>query len=792
MAQTNRPRGREKNIVSGTGSVNKRGTGLGTGSVGRKSSTGTRPLGSAGGNSIGGAGGSARQTVRAAGGGGRLSLGKIIIIIVVLLFGGGGAGLGLFGGAGNGAGNTSLSDEYDSDYSEDTILSGTQDSGNTSSPDENVSQSARDKFTSIIGGGADQNTIMVYLCGTDLESKAGMATADLQEMAAATISDNVNIIVYTGGCKSWKNTSVSSKVNQIYQVKSGGIKLLESDMGSVPMTDPNTLTTFIKYCGNNYPANRYDLIFWDHGSGSLGGYGYDEKNASYGSMSLAGIDSAIKNSGIKFDFIGFDACLMATVENALMLSDYGDYMIASEETEPGVGWYYTNWITALSKDPSMSTLNIGKNIVDDFVDVCAAKCSGQKATLSVVDLAEAAATVPAPLAEFSEGTTELISTVDGFAKVSSARNVTKEFAQSSKIDQIDFIHFAKLLDTKESNELAEVLTSCVKYNRTERSIKNANGLSIYFPYKKASKTSSMVSTYDAIGMDAGYSKCIQAFAESEQSNQTTLNGQGSALPSLFGSMYGSNYADAAGNSYAEYASSIEGLLSTLMGRSNIEASGSRRSNTGDGFDSSKLVFSKNSSGQKIIELSEDDLNKTALIDLNVFVDDGEGFIDLGLDNMIEFDDDNNLIAEYDNTWMSINRQIVAYYHTDTDDNGTSYSINGYVPAFLNGERVELLLTFSDVNPKGAVTGARYVYTDGQTEAVAKNLEALKKGDKIEFICDYYDYDGNYKDSYYLGEPMILDSDELLIGNMDIGNAKAKVTYVFTDIYQQQYFSPVVK
>ncbi|MCR5235609.1 MAG: hypothetical protein K6E34_00220 [Lachnospiraceae bacterium] len=36
-----------------------------------------------------------------------------------------------------------------------------------------------------------------------------------------------------------------------------------------------------------------------------------------------------------FDFIGFDACLMATVETAYMLSPYADYMIASEEFEPG-------------------------------------------------------------------------------------------------------------------------------------------------------------------------------------------------------------------------------------------------------------------------------------------------------------------------------------------------------------------------------------------------------------------------------------------------------------------------
>ena len=84
-------------------------------------------------------------------------------------------------------------------------------------------------------------------------------------------------------------------------------------------------------------------------------------------MSLAGISQALSRGGVKFDFIGFDACLMATVENALMLNEYADYMIASEETEPGYGWYYTDWLNALGSNPSIPTEELGQKIVDDFV-----------------------------------------------------------------------------------------------------------------------------------------------------------------------------------------------------------------------------------------------------------------------------------------------------------------------------------------------------------------------------------------------------------------------------------------
>ena len=60
------------------------------------------------------------------------------------------------------------------------------------------------------------------------------------------------------------------------------------------------------------------------------GYGYDEKYPGQGSMTLDEINTALENAGVKFDFIGFDACLMATAETALVCSEYADYMIASE------------------------------------------------------------------------------------------------------------------------------------------------------------------------------------------------------------------------------------------------------------------------------------------------------------------------------------------------------------------------------------------------------------------------------------------------------------------------------
>ena len=350
----NRPRGREKNVTGPGKTVNKRGEGLHTGPVGDSGGYSDRREPS---------GGSGQRGTRSGGGM------KLLILLAVLLLGGGG-GLGtLLSGGGQSGGQTQPPSQIQQpgqsaggDLSAllgglngGSVSSGWQGGANTGRLNTQVAPEAREKRTKLLGNGRDTATIMVYMCGTDLESRSGMGTSDLQEMLAADLGQNINLLVYTGGCKGWKNNLVSSSNNQIWQVRDGGMVCLQKDLGSVPMTDPDTLTGYIQWCAKNYPADRYELIFWDHGGGSISGYGYDEKFASSGSMGLAGINTALKNAGVTFDFIGFDACLMATAETALMLTPYADYLIASEETEPGVGWYYTNWLTEFGKNTSWTT-----------------------------------------------------------------------------------------------------------------------------------------------------------------------------------------------------------------------------------------------------------------------------------------------------------------------------------------------------------------------------------------------------------------------------------------------------
>ena len=665
---------------------------------------------------------------------------------------------------------------------------------NYTSVNRSVASGSRAKYTTVKGNGKDTFTIMVYMCGADLESKSAMATRDLQEMLAAQFGSNVRLIVYTGGSKGWRNNMVSSQVNQIWQVKDGGLECLVENAGTAAMTNPATLASFIQYGAKNFKANRYALILWDHGSGSVAGYGYDERNPAAGSMSLAGLNTAFQKGGIQFDFIGFDTCLLASVENALMVSRYADYLIASEETEPGIGWYYTNWLTAIGNNTSISTLDIGKQICDDFVSQCASQCRGQQTTLSVTDLAELSNTVPDKLSAFANGITTLVTNQD-YKSVSNARNGSREFAPSARIDQVDLADLCNNLNTAESNALAKALRAAVKYNRT--SIADAYGLSVYFPYQKMSNVDKAVSTYAAIGMDDSYSKAIRAFASVEASGQAVTGGVTSAIPSLFGLGGGSSSSsggDMIGSLLSSFLGGGMGDMSSLMGdflsgrTLTEEQLGTYL--TANILDSGNLVF-KQDGDQWVIDMTPDQWALVHGVDQNLFYDNGKGYVDMGLDNLFEFDAAGRLVADTSGTWVAINGQPVPYYHETTQViSEDDWRITGSVPCLLNGERAELLLTFDQDG--SAVAGARTVYVNGETDTIPKSMTEIAAGDTITFLADLYDYDQNYIDSYHFGNTLTVGEDGLTVSDVYLPDAsKAMITYRFTDIYNQSYWTPVI-
>lgn len=163
---------------------------------------------------------------------------------------------------------------------------------------------------------------------------------DVDEMEVVGSDANTNVISQLdqsrGSCKVYyleKNDSPGV-------IKSPVLK----DMGeAVNMVNPATLTDFIVYGVENFPADHVALIIGDHGAGAAGAIA-DDRNGDRGLMAPPDIAKALKDAmdktGKKIDVLGFDCCLMANTEVAYELKDMADYMIASEEAEGGAGWPY--------------------------------------------------------------------------------------------------------------------------------------------------------------------------------------------------------------------------------------------------------------------------------------------------------------------------------------------------------------------------------------------------------------------------------------------------------------------
>ena len=224
------------------------------------------------------------------------------------------------------------------------------------------------EITYAAGVGKKNMTIMVYMVGSDLESISGNASMDLSEMAESKADTrHNNIIIYTGGASAWQIDGLSADKDSILKVTSGNVYVVDT-VDASNMGEADTLSSFINYCYDNYKSDSYSLILWDHGGGAVAGFGYDENYDD--SLTLDELQSALNDSvgkrATKLELAGFDACLMSSLEVADVLAPYANYMVASQETEPGWGWDYS-FLSCLT-DELIDGEKLGKEIIDSYVE----------------------------------------------------------------------------------------------------------------------------------------------------------------------------------------------------------------------------------------------------------------------------------------------------------------------------------------------------------------------------------------------------------------------------------------
>ena len=348
-------------------------------------------------------------------------------------------------------------------------------------------------------GDSRQLTLMIYMCGSNLESGYGAATADMQEMMASGFdAKKMTVLVMTGGSEAWAQGFDAGQA-MIHELGNNRSRTVWSE-SAMDMGDSATLRSFLRFGQERYPAQRYALILWNHGCGPLDGVCLDEL-FGMDSLSLRELSQGLADAelGQKLSFIGFDACLMGSLEVACAVSPYAEYMIASQETEPASGWPY-GFLPGLVDDETGA--DTGRRLCDMYMasDVL----PGEMLTLSCLDLGKAEAAAAALgeyFSSYTEGWNESL-----FTRTSALRAASVGYGEGLKgmgdggYDLVDLGDFTAYLETAGlgGDELYAALDELVVYSRSSGDV--GQGLSLYHPmFNKAQYQAAWREEYRQLG-----------------------------------------------------------------------------------------------------------------------------------------------------------------------------------------------------------------------------------------------------------------------------------------------------
>ena len=349
--------------------------------------------------------------------------------------------------------------------------------------------------------------LAIYLMGSDLEdnkasnfdaanlNKDGAGTSDLNEILEAyqSLTDaekaNIDVFVAFGGARQvgWKGVKYIDLAGLVKDGQDGYFGNDAADTYSfqdeaADMGDPVTFQAFLKQVqARSADSAKTFLDVWDHGA-AYGGIGPDTNTEHV--LSNAAQRASFEATNFKADIIGYDACLMASVEVVAAVKDHFSYLIASEELEPGHGWDYSQLVSHFAKNPNATLPELGTFAVDSFLD-SPRHASTNGRTLSLINLAQGDA---------------LLSALDGFAGAY-AGNVAESYqglldaagkatpfgSEGQRGDEvaIDLHGFATGVKVQapagaaSADALLGALGAAVVYSREDGSKPGSHGLSVF-------------------------------------------------------------------------------------------------------------------------------------------------------------------------------------------------------------------------------------------------------------------------------------------------------------------------
>lgn len=559
-----------------------------------------------------------------------------------------------------------------------------------------------------------------YLCGSDLETDGGFATTDLSEMMEVQLPENVNVVIQTGGAAVWQNDQMNPEKLQRWLYNSEGLQLIE-EQDTANMGDAQTLYEFLAFANENYPADKVAVTFWNHGGGSVGGAAFDEL---YGldSLDLAEMYQAFDAvwpadaEHPALELVGFDTCLMATVDVASTFQGFAKYLVASEEVEPGNGWLYSGWLGALAENTDMDGAALGVAICDTYYQGCEAVGTQDQTTLSVTDLSKLD-----PLLEAYEsfGQEALVASAEDpgfFAELGRAAVQSENYGGNTReqgyTNMVDLGHLARQTAwmLPSAQNVCDALADCVLYQVSGPYRAEATGLSCYYSYNGDVDD---LNGYITVGESTAF-KYLYAY---ELTGELAEGGE-------------------------EYLRSLGiGELPERVTLANMD------------WDGAPLDL--DDEGISFLTLGPEANDVLAGIGFSLFYVDeaGDQMLLLGTDNDLNADWENGVF--YDNfrgVWGALDGHLV---YMELSFGGDDYNLYS-VPILLNGEEYNLQVAYDFTAEEWSILGA----SQGLDESgmASKELRLLAEGDVITTIWKATTFTGNDDFEMYAAEELTVTAD----------------------------------
>lgn len=364
-------------------------------------------------------------------------------------------------------------------------------------------------------------TVMFYLNGkNDLEGAALVDFNSLEQIGGST--DRVNFVAelgrsekYETGDGDWHGVRryLVGKGLDSSKIETKPLQTLSADMG-----DWKHLADFIRWCKKEFPARRYALVVWDHGTGwkdsDIDDY-FNHLNDIHKPRPSRGISIDIDSGhyirttemGKIFEAAGpvdlyaVDACLMQLGEVLYQTGTGPELILASEDVEPADGFDYAASFGALRANSTMGAQDLADRLITDYTRYF--EPQQQAVTLSAVRTGHSA--------EFVARVGRLAQTVMSSEKPSVIKAMipgTLEFYDPDYRDLHDFCaRLAAAPVSAETKDRAQDLMRFIKdkyvsaNGTVTEDFRRAGGVSIYLPRDKYNNTYEKLAFSQVTGWD---------------------------------------------------------------------------------------------------------------------------------------------------------------------------------------------------------------------------------------------------------------------------------------------------